>query len=75
MESSSSPVPFFGDGDDDSRFRIPWERIDHKGKLLRWIRHLIDTGWFTPRMCAELIDHTARRFGWMVEGVRAVLMP
>ena len=58
-------APFYG----DSRFRIPWERINHKGKLLRWIRHLSDTGWFTPRMCVELIDHTARRFGWTVEGV------
>ena len=33
-------VPFFGDGDGESRFRIPWARIDRKGKLLRWIRHL-----------------------------------
>ena len=61
-------VPFFGDGDGKSRFHIPWHQINHKGKLLRWIRHLSESGWFTPHMCAELIDHVARYFGWTVEG-------
>ena len=57
-------VPFFGDGDGDSRFRIEWERIDGKGKLLRWIKHLSQLPWFTPSMCVDLIDATVARFGW-----------
>lgn len=47
---------------------VEWYRLDTPLKLMRWIRHLSGKRWFTPEMCADLIDATAAHFGWEVEG-------
>ena len=45
-------------------YYIGWDRINSKGKLLRWILHLTDKTWFTQDMCRELIGAAISHFKW-----------
>ena len=47
---------------------IEWERLDSPMKTLRWIRHLAGKPWASPTMLKDLIEATARHFGWEADG-------
>lgn len=49
-------------------FPLAWWQIDTPPKLLGCVRELCDKAWFSPEMCADLIDAAADRFDWDIEG-------
>lgn len=45
-------------------YMIEWERLDSPIKAVRWIHHLAGKPWMSPQMLKDLIETTARHFGW-----------